>query len=595
MKRIATCALVASLCLGAHADYKALYTVKGDNYTKYNFGVAGDLMFGDNGHSLKVNGYGDVINLDDIDYITFNMPTSVSAMTPTAQKEKLVEIGEAVNKLVDLNQEKALLVMLDRFTQGYETDNWEWKDAPIEYEIPKEYWDVHKEFTETVKSIANLAKGNVAGLRAVRNGALNTYKIADYFGVYEADTKKEEWVRTSKADYLELKFTSRDNHSYSIKLTANTDEFTTYTTKDGVLQWPKEVKIVITEEDKNLADVALNISFVQDKSITIDTTAKLTAYQAVSNVVITNSGITETASASTIKDNKEIVNATSVINGQNLLNYDAIYDALECSMHRHDSNGNCIDGDGTKLVAHFYNASAKADVIGRLQLNARVAGFNKLYDALSQDTDMYEIVDKDGFKTNGDYVVSTNSDKSKVTKTCDNTEVLNDIVRKLADHTDITFGYDNDNQVQGYLTFGICSDSDEMGYEYEWQNEENPSLQWGFAIVENHLVSVSREKDGETQKWSDWKYNMWNPDKGESKYISVNEKDVFFPTTLTTVYYDVEPRLMFKDGTNFSFENFFDEMSFRKLIDDWDSIVDTYETIVDAPIMGSPVMDKKRD
>lgn len=580
MKRIATCALVASLCLSAHAEYKALYTVKGDNYTKYNFGVAGDLMFGDNGHSLKINGYGDVINLDDIDYITFNMPTSVSAMTPTAQKEKLVAVGEAVNKLVDLNQEKALLVMLDRFfVEGYDEQKYEWYKAPAKYDVPQEYWDVHNEFMETVEAIGNLAKGKVAGLRAIRNGALNTYKVSDYFGVYEADSKKEEWVRSSKADYLELKFTSRDNHSYSIKLTVS-DDFTTYSTKDGVLQWPKEVKIVIAEGENTLADVVLNMTFVQDKSITIDTTAKLTAYKASSNVVITNSNIVETASASTIKDNTEIVSATSVVNGQNLLNYDVMYDSIETSMHRHDSEGNCIDGDGTKLAAHFYSASAKADIIGQLQLNARVAGFGKLYDAMSQDSDMCELIDNDGFVIYADYVISTNSDKSKVSKTGDNVEVLNNVIRKLSDHTDVAFSYDNENAVQGYITFDTYVDTDEYDMEYEWQNEENPSYQWGYVIVENHLVSVSREKDWENQKWGDWNYNMWNRQTGESKKVTVAEKDVIFPKTISSNYYDIEPRLMFKDGTNFSFENFFDEVSFRKLIDDWDSIVDTYDTII---------------
>ena len=39
------------------------------------------------------------------------------------------------------------------------------------------------------------------------------------------------------------------------------------------------------------------------------------------------------------------------------------------------------------------------------------------------------------------------------------------------------------------------------------------------------------------------------------------------------------PVLMFPDLTSFAFEDYFDEVSFNKLIDDYNDIIDTYNSI----------------
>ena len=52
-----------------------------------------------------------------------------------------------------------------------------------------------------------------------------------------------------------------------------------------------------------------------------------------------------------------------------------------------------------------------------------------------------------------------------------------------------------------------------------------------------------------------------------------------FPSAIMIRDYEVSPILMFPDQTSFSMEDFFDEDSFSKIIDDYNDIVDTYLSI----------------
>ncbi len=71
MKKLLLTLAALLITLTSFAFPKAFYVVKGDSYTKYNFGVAGDLKFSADGKTLSVTGYDDAIILDEIDYITF--------------------------------------------------------------------------------------------------------------------------------------------------------------------------------------------------------------------------------------------------------------------------------------------------------------------------------------------------------------------------------------------------------------------------------------------------------------------------------------------------------------------------------------------
>ena len=97
-----------------------------------------------------------------------------------------------------------------------------------------------------------------------------------------------------------------------------------------------------------------------------------------------------------------------------------------------------------------------------------------------------------------------------------------------------------------------------------------------------YLVSVSRflkwDSDLQTEVLSPWTYYGHNIEAGESVEMVVDDSDVITPE-LITHYYSIAPVLWFPDGTSFVMEDFFDEGSFAKLIDDYNDIINTYLSI----------------
>lgn len=86
MKKTFLTILAAMSVIGVSALPKAVYVKQGDTYTKYNFGVAGDLRFSNVGKTLTITGYSETIDLDKIDYITFTAPVQQS-LTPSEHKK----------------------------------------------------------------------------------------------------------------------------------------------------------------------------------------------------------------------------------------------------------------------------------------------------------------------------------------------------------------------------------------------------------------------------------------------------------------------------------------------------------------------------
>ena len=75
-----------------------------------------------------------------------------------------------------------------------------------------------------------------------------------------------------------------------------------------------------------------------------------------------------------------------------------------------------------------------------------------------------------------------------------------------------------------------------------------------------------------------WIYYGNNIETGESVEVVVDDSAVITPEIISH-YYSIAPVLWFPDGTSFAVEDFFDEGSFAKLIDDYNDIIDTYLSI----------------
>lgn len=556
---------LATLCAGsASAFNQALYVKKGDAYTKYNFGVAADLNFSDGGKQLRISGYSDIINLDEIDGIYFNAP-KMSGLTPNAQKEKMVSIGHDFYNLINVKSVAEGIRMFDAFTQQHDL-----MDPPGEYDVPQEYWDVHQEFSRVMKAVKDAVSGNPAAVRTLRAKAVNLYKMQDYFGAYVPDYENEVWVKKTDADFLEIRFHHPANPSneYRVRLSAS-DDFDTWESADFKAQWPKKITVECYENEKRFAVLTINSDMVQEESITLDTEFTYGNHRVVNPLAITNK---------TIRDNVDLyidgvrqVSANTVVYGNNLVKYDEMRHDIKEATHYHDEEGNCMGDEYGPLLAHFYRAVSNVDVMGQMQVKTQLFDFARIEEAFTEDDDeAYE----------GHYlglpVLSVSPDGSIVSVLDgDPAESYDRQMSYLQHYTDAQFFYDGNPTMQGFITFELTEDAYDNTLYYDEDNDGKRRN--GFTIVDNRLVYVYRDDNGS------WFYRYYQ--NGQEVKVTVDDKDVIFPAIRRYVDYEIMPVLVFPDMTSYAFEDFFDEDSFSRLIDDVEDIVDVYDslTIQDTP------------
>lgn len=565
----------------ASALPKAFYVKKGDEITKYNFGVADNLKFSDNGRTLTVLGYGEAINLDEIDYISFSAPLG-TALTPAAQKEKLVAIGSEAIDMVDLQANADILNAWHAFFDGYEDENYNWIPSPSEYGFGSEEEEAYSHTKTLAKAFMLVAKGNPAAMRAAKAEIVNIYKLSDIYGIYTANDKTYHWDKT-EADHIEFRFNGRKGEDFILKLT-HSSESATWETNENSVEVPKNIDITFSKGSTKLCSAKLNTSIVSGKSIDMTLDFEANGYVANNVLKVVDNLITDNV---TVKINgKELVNATSTVQGRNFVNYDVVYDAVKAANGYYaveDDWDSWVDEDATDLMALFTRAEANVDILGKMQVKGLASNPSKIYEKLSADSYSYEYLTKDGleFYTYGKLLdkvgnvwYATDQDRS----------VVEAYAESLNSYIDAGFFYDGTAKQQGYLGWDVVED--EWDRYTDWHDGESIRTN-GFIIVDGFVVNVYRNVDwvfNETtneheQVVGPWGYRALPVDNRPEVFVEVKEADVQFPSAIMIRGYEVAPILMFPDQTSFSMEDFFDEGSFSKLIDDYNDIVDTYLSI----------------
>lgn len=562
---IAALATASCAAFAASSLPNALYVVKDGTYQKFNFGVAGDLVFSNEGKTLSISGYNQQIDLDKVDYITFEAPMG-SSLTASQQKDRLVQIGDKLNSMIDLNKHSDLITMCYRFFNCVEEGDIH-HHAPGYFEVPEEYWNLEKETKKIAKAVQSFAKGNPAAVRALAPTAINLHKMEDYFGIYVANEKKEIWEKIAEADYFEIQFPSADKESYSIRISKNGSS-TKYTSSDFNFEMPEKIDIKFTHGATTLASATVATSAVQDKSIDMTVNCEANGYVVKSILNILNEGIKNNTKVWI--DNTLIANADADVVGKNLLDYESMKSDAKEATHYHDEDDNCCGEDPEQLIAHFVKATAEADILGELQIKGLAYDPMKVYSALKEEDDDDNNYFEGAVNINGNYawpkgkVLKANSDKS-IIDIVDNYSDEEEWLEKAKNHfnnfSDVAFYYDMKPEMQGFLGFDTYDDV----YEYEpWEGNH-------YAIVNDYLFYVNQNDKGyyiSTYTADD----DWSP-------IYLDEKDVFSPTVINEHWYELTPILYFPDMTSFYFEDFFDEGSFSKLINDYEDIIDTYLSI----------------
>lgn len=570
MKKLSlTLAALATASCAAFATSSlpnALYVVKDGTYQKFNFGVAGDLVFSDEGKTLSISGYNQKIDLDKIDYITFEAPMG-TALTASQQKERLVQIGDKLNSMIDLNKHSDLITMCYRFFNCVDEGDAH-HHAPGYFEVPEEYWNLEKETKNIAKAVKSFAKGNPAAIRTLAPAAVNLHKMEDYFGVYVANEKDEVWEKIADADYLEIQFPSTDKDSYTVHV-SKSGASTKYNSSDFNFEMPEKIEIKFAHGSTILASASVCTSAVQDKNIDITVDAEANGYVVKSLINILNDAIKE--STQVWIDNTLVATSNSNVVGKNLLDYETMKEDAKEATHYHDEDDNCCGDDPERLIAHFVKASAEADILGQLQIKGLAYDPMKVYNAL-KDGDEEEDYDdfSDMVNINGNYawsrgrVLNVNSDKS-IIDILDEDSTEEEWLIKAKNHfnnfSDIAFYYDQKPEMQGFLGFDIYDDV----YDYEpWEEDR-------YTIINDNLFYVYLDDTGY--------YIYGYTSDYDTIRISIDEKDVIAPVQINEHWYELTPILYFPDMTSFYFEDFFDEGSFSKLINDYEGIIDTYLSI----------------
>lgn len=584
MKKTLLFATALCVAAGAFAFPKSLYVKKGDTYDRYNFGVAGNLNFSNGGKTLSITGYNEAINLDNIDYITFNAPIQDNALTPSAQKNKMLEIGETVNKRINM-KENADVINMFRFLMT-ETDGTgdNYYEAPINFTIPEEYWNVHVK--NIARSLSMIARLNPAGAAALEKAAVDLYKVEDYLGVYTADYAQRMWVKTGDASYLEMRFTppTANGTTYVIRMTPSTD-FTQWNTQYANVRVPRTMDIALFKGTTELGKLRLTTTLQQNALINIALEGKV----GTAGVSSTNRIVNDAIDVKTIVTNKGEYITEFNLNmvGKNLVVNNGIIDDFKDAFHHHDEFDNCIEAEPTKLLAHIPRAKVSVDIMNLIQFEGRLSNPTRVYEIMDEcfgdddeDDDYNASIEKNSLKYKG-YLIDTygpasmlSSDRMTV-ESLDNDDpaVYRKAVNALNDYTDVKFHYDGTKTIQGFLGFDV----DERSRNYENYDGWNK-----FAIINDVLVPVY-DYDGEytfvNNVWDD-EYDGYYWENVPLSAIGMSEKDVIVPAVFHEINCEVMPLLIFPDMTSFAFADYFDEMTFENLIDGYYyDVVDTYYEI----------------
>lgn len=525
---IAGATICAATCF---AFPKALYVKKGDTYTKYNFGVAENLKFSEDGKWLNITGYNEGIYLEAIDYITFTAPANSTALTPTEQKEQLVQIGDDFYRNISPIQyaNMDLLCMTDEFVRTYS-----------KYDLDPKYYDVHGDnsadpidaMTSLFKSMGAIAKGDAAAIRTAQLNGVELYQCSDWFGEFKAVTLPDSlyWEKTGDFDGIRISFPAKD-HGYDFTATLTTsEEYVDWTEVDFVGRVPKAITVAFTRGETMLATLRINTT-VNNEAKTVnmrtifssDETSMPTSNLYVENrMAIDNDKITDRVRC--LFNGTELVNANATVNGVKLTDYDNWKEDID---NTHDGyevvdtiagTWDWIEGNRDSMIAnHFTYATGEANILqNRLFLSGKISYIGKLHEILKENAYIENAYE------NGVW----DDVKNTLTYTCDDRSVVERQVSHLNNYSDIYFTYENRAQIQGYLTWDI--------------NEE----------------SYSYESDG-----------YYDPEKQE--WVERNHTEI-------NIHYDTMSKLTFPDLTSFAIEDYFNGTDFSRLVDDYDSIIDTY-------------------
>lgn len=576
MKKLILLTAAATVALGAFAFQKALYVKQGDSFSKFNFGVAGDLKFFNNGHSLKVTGYDEVIDLDKIDYISFTAPVEGTALTPSAQKERLISIGHEINNAFNIHDEENLVLLMDEFLYGFEDpQNYEYYrifryNWPANFGEPKD-----NPATALMQAASKLVRGNSTQALNVATHALEVHKASDLSGVFTAEHATKSWVKLSDADYFEMRYRRLDSQRdgyFAVRVEWSGNEWTWNTSAHSIVT-PEKLTVTFMENSTTLGRMEITTAMVQDQKIDLKLNFAGNVTQVAGNINMRPDGIAFDLTESF--RGKYFSTQKGRIDGSDLLDYDKLkadYDLAQ-DQELYDPEYVYIEGDKRPFISHLKRAHMDVDVLGLIQANGRIYNLVELYDDKGYpETEEFTLPNGQKIVSNYEFLVSLSSDKTRLSTTEDNLELDYIPVQDfLNNKSDVQFSYDGNGQTQGFLSFETDSEED------SWTRDETSRYNQGYFVQNGKVMSAYPKYEFDEYGEKIIGYNVYDQKSG--KEVDVPADCLIFPLVDTDVYYDITPKIVFSDLTSFYIADFFTADAFGSNINDYNALIDAYFAI----------------
>lgn len=154
------------------------------------------------------------VALEDVDSITFVTDANgeqFEPMSPTEQKDKLVEIAENFMDMFKPKDQRNLVELVDYLVYKYGEYDWEPAYEHYEDELPF--------LRQLARGIRTLVEENVT-----HNLAMEIYKFPRFTGVFEANDDEETWEYVGESDNIVLRFKNEDGETCEAVLTGSGEE-----------------------------------------------------------------------------------------------------------------------------------------------------------------------------------------------------------------------------------------------------------------------------------------------------------------------------------------------------------------------------------
>ena len=154
------------------------------------------------------------VALEDVDSITFVTDANgeqFEPMSPTEQKDKLVEIAENFMDMFKPKDQRNLVELVDYLVYKYGEYDWEPAYEHYEDELPF--------LRQLARGIRTLVEENVT-----HNLAMEIYKFPRFTGVFEANDDEETWEYVGESNNIVLRFKNEDGETCEAVLTGSGEE-----------------------------------------------------------------------------------------------------------------------------------------------------------------------------------------------------------------------------------------------------------------------------------------------------------------------------------------------------------------------------------